>query len=157
MAWTTPRTWTAGELVSASIMNTHVRDNLDALAAPLVTRTFNAANFFGSLSMTWTVASAQVDAWAIHGSILTYAFYISGTVGGTLNPALAITIPGSRTAQVASIAFPILTNDGTTQQWGSANIDSTSNVLTIYKDPSHVNNWLAGTAFVIGIVHIPVT
>lgn len=28
MAWTSPRTWTTGELVTASMMNTHVRDNL---------------------------------------------------------------------------------------------------------------------------------
>lgn len=28
MAWTAARTWVAGETVSASIMNTHVRDNL---------------------------------------------------------------------------------------------------------------------------------
>lgn len=27
MAWTTPRTWTAGETVTAALMNTHVRDN----------------------------------------------------------------------------------------------------------------------------------
>lgn len=31
MAWTTPRTWVTGELVTASIMNTHVRDNLSHL------------------------------------------------------------------------------------------------------------------------------
>ena len=28
MAWTTPRTWTTGELVTAAIMNQHVRDQL---------------------------------------------------------------------------------------------------------------------------------
>jgi len=28
MAWTAPRTWTDGELVTAAIMNPHVRDNL---------------------------------------------------------------------------------------------------------------------------------
>jgi len=28
MAWTSARTWTAGEIITASIMNTHVRDNL---------------------------------------------------------------------------------------------------------------------------------
>ncbi|HEY2086383.1 MAG TPA: hypothetical protein VGH54_10225 [Mycobacterium sp.] len=28
MAWTTPRTWVAGETITAAIMNTHVRDNL---------------------------------------------------------------------------------------------------------------------------------
>lgn len=29
--WTTPRTWTTGELVTKTIMDTHVRDNLEAL------------------------------------------------------------------------------------------------------------------------------
>ena len=32
MAWTQPRTWVAGELVTAAIMNTHVRDELLAIA-----------------------------------------------------------------------------------------------------------------------------
>ncbi len=27
MAWTTPRTWVAGEVLTAALMNTHVRDN----------------------------------------------------------------------------------------------------------------------------------
>lgn len=30
-AWTTPRTWVANEVVTAAIMNTHVRDNLSDL------------------------------------------------------------------------------------------------------------------------------
>lgn len=32
--WVTARTWTAGELITASIMNAHVRDNLNALKTP---------------------------------------------------------------------------------------------------------------------------
>lgn len=39
MAWTSPRTWTTGELVTASIMNAHVRDNLSYL----IDRTFSLA------------------------------------------------------------------------------------------------------------------
>jgi len=31
MAWTAPRTWVVGELVSHTLMNPHVRDNLLAL------------------------------------------------------------------------------------------------------------------------------
>lgn len=31
MAWTTPRTWVPGELVTASMMNTHIRDNMNYL------------------------------------------------------------------------------------------------------------------------------
>src|SRR5688572_3974380 len=32
--WVTPRTWSAGELITASIMNAHVRDQLNALKTP---------------------------------------------------------------------------------------------------------------------------
>lgn len=32
MAWTAPRTWVTAELVTASLMNTHVRDNLTHLS-----------------------------------------------------------------------------------------------------------------------------
>ena len=37
MAWTNPRDWTTGEVVTASIMNTHVRDNLNMTAPHIVT------------------------------------------------------------------------------------------------------------------------
>jgi hypothetical protein len=32
MAWTTPRTWVSGEVVTAALLNTHLRDNLNAIA-----------------------------------------------------------------------------------------------------------------------------
>lgn len=31
MAWTDPRTWVTGELVTAALLNTHLRDNLKAI------------------------------------------------------------------------------------------------------------------------------
>jgi hypothetical protein len=31
MAWTTPRTWVAGELVTETVLNTDLRDNLNLL------------------------------------------------------------------------------------------------------------------------------
>lgn len=34
MAWSTPRTWTSGEVVTAANLNTYVSDNLTALGAP---------------------------------------------------------------------------------------------------------------------------
>ena len=37
MAWTSPRTWTTGELVTKAIMDTHVRDNLNAVHMTQVT------------------------------------------------------------------------------------------------------------------------
>lgn len=38
MAWTAPRTWTDGELVTAAIMNPHVRDNFLATGPHLIVR-----------------------------------------------------------------------------------------------------------------------
>lgn len=34
MAWTDPRTWVTGELVTAALLNTHLRDNLKAIGDP---------------------------------------------------------------------------------------------------------------------------
>lgn len=34
MAWTDPRTWATGELVTAALLNTHLRDNLNYLLSP---------------------------------------------------------------------------------------------------------------------------
>ena len=33
MAWTTPKTWSAGETLTAANFNTHIRDNLNAIGA----------------------------------------------------------------------------------------------------------------------------
>ncbi len=54
MAWTTPKTWTTGDLVTAVDLNTHLRDNFNALkGVPSI-----AANFS---TTTWTTSTAFVD------------------------------------------------------------------------------------------------
>ena len=40
MAYTAPRTWTNGEVVDASIMNTHIRDNLIYLKTQVAAHIF---------------------------------------------------------------------------------------------------------------------
>jgi hypothetical protein len=45
VAWTTPRTWVAGETVTAALMNTHVRDNLKMAGDPWV-------SYVGTISAT---------------------------------------------------------------------------------------------------------
>ena len=37
MAWTAPTTWTTGQIVTAALMNTHVRDNLNVTAPAVMT------------------------------------------------------------------------------------------------------------------------
>jgi hypothetical protein len=46
MAWTTPKTWTVGEVLTAAGLNIHLRDNLNAVAAP-------AASSISVLNTLW--------------------------------------------------------------------------------------------------------
>jgi hypothetical protein len=65
MAWTAPRTWTTGELVTAAIMNTHVRDNFNVLRA-------ESLQSVAITSSTYTTTSATlVDIDATYNVTLT--------------------------------------------------------------------------------------
>lgn len=55
--YTTPRTWTAAELVTASIMNAHVRDNFDYLKARPVART---ADYDGTVFSTSSTSFVDI-------------------------------------------------------------------------------------------------
>lgn len=57
--WVTSRTWSAGELVTASIMNAHVRDQLNALKTPAGGYVFLNE---GSDLTTTSTSFADVDA-----------------------------------------------------------------------------------------------
>jgi hypothetical protein len=55
--YTAPRTWTTGEIVTASIMNTHVRDNLDYLKARPVVR---VSDLDGTVSSTTSASFVDI-------------------------------------------------------------------------------------------------
>lgn len=78
MAWTTPRTWVAGEVVTASLMNTHVRDNLDALRAGGIAVASQAAQDFIYASSATQFARVA----AVSGRIPRY----SGSAWGMILP-----------------------------------------------------------------------
>ena len=44
MAWTNPRTWAVGELVTAALLNTHLRDNLNSVV-PIGTLIYRVAAY----------------------------------------------------------------------------------------------------------------
>lgn len=60
MSWTTARTWVAGEVVTAAIMNTHVRDNLKALAPPYATEGSKDVISTTTETSLWTSAPSIV-------------------------------------------------------------------------------------------------
>ena len=63
MAWTSPRTWVASEVVSAATMNQHVRDNLQFLYSRIQTGTAtitpSAPNTPTSITVTFPVPFAS--------------------------------------------------------------------------------------------------
>lgn len=79
MAWTAPRTWVTGEIVTAAIMNTHVRDNLlhiktvgnlvyfeEALASANLTLSTTAADVTGAThTYTTSITNAKYVAWGV--------------------------------------------------------------------------------------------
>src|SRR5574343_520667 len=65
MAWTTPKTWTVDEVVGASDMNTHLRDNLNALKTPptfVTAFTSGTTLVLSSTASTFTAMSSGLTA-----------------------------------------------------------------------------------------------
>lgn len=76
MAYTTPRTWVVAEIVTASLMNTHVRDNIAYLKGAAGTIAFEAGATFA--------AATTINGTG--GTLLTLS-------GSATSPALAVTAP----------------------------------------------------------------
>lgn len=87
MAWTTPKTWTTGEVLTAANMNAQVRDNLAYAAG--TDRPHARVNNSGSLSISnstttvLTFDSERVDVGAMHStSVNTGRLTIPSGAGG---------------------------------------------------------------------------
>jgi hypothetical protein len=63
MSWVTPKTWTAGEVVGETDMNTHVRDNLNYLFAPSFQQiiTGSAGNLSTTASTAIPISTANLS------------------------------------------------------------------------------------------------
>lgn len=66
MAWTTPRSWSVNELLTASLLNTHLRDNLLALKAPPT-----ASYVFAGPYTTTSTSEVDVDTTNLTLTIVT--------------------------------------------------------------------------------------
>lgn len=90
MAWTSPRTWVAAETVTASLMNTHVRDNLKAIGDAW-------ASWTPTLS-GWTLGNGTLTGVAMTAGKLVIG-RVTYTVGSTDTPSgnLAISLPATST------------------------------------------------------------
>jgi len=90
MAWTAPKTWTVGELVTAANMNTHVRDNLNSLGPSFRTNKAAAETVTGSTVLQddnhffWTTPASVI--WVVHMSLVVSPSTTGGFKWGWLLP-----------------------------------------------------------------------
>jgi len=81
MAWTAPRTWTDGELVTKAIMDVHVRDNLNAIGARFHIRktadqsVTSSTVLVNDTHLSFAIAASEI--WAVEVRL----YYTSGTTG----------------------------------------------------------------------------
>lgn len=137
MAYTTPRTWVAGETVTASHLNTHVRDNLSAIVpnntVALTTVAHSSGNFTAS-SGTWTVESGDhtLLAYVQIGKMMCVTFDLQTTSVSATPTELRIAIPNSKTAaRTASAGMFAYNQNGTP---GTGNAVASSTTLALYRD-----------------------
>lgn len=115
MAWTAPRTWTDGELVTAAIMNPHVRDNLLAAGPHLIVRkTADESDSTGVLQNDDSLLLALLanEIWQFRLNLLVVSAattdfqarltFPSGSISGLIWSANAGTIAGADFSATAS-------------------------------------------------------
>jgi hypothetical protein len=110
MAWTTPRTWTDGELVTKAIMDPHIRDNFNMTMHTIARKSAdqivnNSTTLVNDTHLFAPVLANEV--WLIHAWVL----FDSGT---TPDIKFAWTVPASATF---SWGFP--SSDAGTANWAN--------------------------------------
>jgi len=108
---------------------------------------FNAGDFTGSGSMTWTVASGDVGefAYMVVGKTMFVRFYLNNTtVGGTPAAYLKIAIPGGYSSAAGCYAYmPCFADDNGTLDIGWAIVQTSSSYIEIYLKA--FGSWAAST------------
>lgn len=90
MTWTTPRTWTTGEIVTASMMNTHVRDNMaetvHRIAETILLSDTASPITFSSISGAYRHLSLEINARSSRAtSNDSYLIRLNGDSGANYN------------------------------------------------------------------------
>lgn len=134
MAWTTPRTWVTSEVVTASVMNTHVRDNLNETAPA------NASASGGFIFATAlnTVATRAIASDSVSTSQTTTS--TSYTNLATTGPSVTIT-----TGTAVVVALNALMSNNSAGQTSYMSVD-TSGATTLAASDAYCVAYESGAA-----------
>jgi hypothetical protein len=144
------------EVTGSTFSSATVTGNLTYQGSVLgawTTPAFDAANFTGNASMTWTVASGDVTTYAytITGKTMTVAFSIATTtVGGTPDNTLQIKIPAGKTATKGMQNAAALIIDSGTRTTGRVFVAAAATVIGISRTDDAAYTAAADTTTVQG-------
>lgn len=114
MAWTNPRTWIPGEFVTASMLNTHLRDNLNYL-------------YGNALIASYTATLADVANTTTETAIITFTVPANAWADGEL---IRILFTYLAKNNKGTTGFPVLkgyVGAGAGVVFGSSNFDNDAN------------------------------
>lgn len=131
MAWTAPKTWTVGEVLTAANLNLHLRDNLNALAPD------GAGALPGwNPVVTQSVTPGQTENYAEYmrlGRLIVALFKITFTGAGTATNVITLTGLPATAADVSAIGGAFRYFDaGNTNRAGSIVGATTTTAKFIY-------------------------
>lgn len=136
MAWTTPRSWSTGETVTSTILNTHVRDNLNAIVSPpyAYLRAPIGTDVGGSSSTHFAInfgtEVADTNGMFVSGSRLTIAtagvYMLSGGYSITLTA-------GDKAAARFSVNSLLIPHSGNTVVCGATSRDVGLSIQCFYQ------------------------
>jgi len=153
MAWTAPRTWVAGETVTAAQMNTHIRDNLldafpntpDAwtIYSPVLTATTNPT--LGNSTLT--------GSYMVIGNTVHFRFRL--TIGSTFSAGsgtyqFTLPLPTSANVTVNDTAGTGAVNDTLRRPVIATVLDTTHVILVRCATEAVITNAGVGAAFATG-------
>lgn len=131
MTWTSPRTWVAGETVTASILNTHVRDNLLDLAGTTAAWTAWSPTVdqgaSTNISKTVTEARSKTSGKTIHGM-----FRLVLAAAGTAGSPVTVNLPATAFSSVAALLGGGAVYDASTTTWYNAFLRKASTTTAIF-------------------------
>lgn len=125
MAWTNPRTWSDGLVVTGAIMNTEVRDNLNFLHGPPAAKATQSTGT-NVPDITWTTINFDAEAWdnASMHSTATNTSRLTPTAAGKY---LIVAQVGWSSTSV-TVAGARLTFNGVTTVIGQQSVNTSTSV-----------------------------
>ena len=146
MAWTTPRTWVTGELVTAALMNTHLKDNLNAIVpvgpdgwtsyTPTLTQ---------SATVTKTVTYAK---YMKVGRLVTVNLQLACTSSGTAANAVVVGLPLAAAATASGVwGTGVVFDASANLNYGGIAAPQSTTTFALLPTSADSNNYLGAAVF----------